>query len=119
MGKRTMRFVFESEFTGELPADVSKPEEWAKEFQANPERYVQHDEDMERFKASIELDGRKFSLNLVFTIVLTDDEKYLSDGSYTNDKVDRWEDELPIEGLTITVAGKTFSPGKVKCLDVE
>jgi hypothetical protein len=119
MRKMTMKIVFEAEFSGELPADIDKPEEWAKEFQAHPEKYVQRDEQMESFKASIQLDGRKFSINLVFTIVWTDDAVYLSDGSYFRDQVDIWVDELPSDGLTITVAGQTFHPAQVKFLDVE
>jgi hypothetical protein len=119
MRKRTIKIAFEAEFTGELPADVDKPEEWAKEFQDHPEKYTQHREDMEGFKASIELDGRKFSISLTFKIIWTDDEDYLDDGSVIQDQIDIWEDELPSDGLTISVMGNTLFPGKVQLLDYE
>lgn len=114
----TMKFGFRAEFAGEFPTGVEDLENWAREFEMNPRKYVQNDWEMEGFEAAIQLSGQRYSITLNFTIVWTEDEDYLSDGSVIRDQVDIWEDELPREGLTVTVMNQTIAPLKVKWVEM-
>jgi hypothetical protein len=118
MAQMTIRIGFQAEFTGVLPDEISSPEQWARAFQGHPENLVQSGDDIEVINAVVDLDDRKFLITLSFKIVWTDDEDYLSDGSVTRDQIDIWEDELPSEGLTITVGSQAVHPNKVEWADL-
>lgn len=78
---------------------------------------MQRDNDTEVLRASINLEDRRFTITLDFKILWTDDEDYLSDGSVTADQIEIWEDELPRDGLTISVGNQTIHPVKVERAD--
>lgn len=118
MAEATMRFDFETAFRGNVLDDAKRLQVILDEIENRPADFIECGWALEQVKAEAAVQGEIFIIKLVFTILFTDDADLLSDGSYTNDMVNIWENDFPRGELTLTIGDQALAPITAKCVHV-
>lgn len=118
MAEATMRFDFETEFKGTVVGEAKQFQTLIDEIVNRPLSFIECAWDLRQGKAEASVQGDLFVIKIAFTILLTDDEDLLSDGSYTNDMVDIWQNDFPRGELTLNIGGQAQAPASARCTHV-